>query len=94
MTDQEALDQQVLTTYFGSSPERVGDGTAGGYFDITTPGEAEEAMMYFAKRCSNCQYEERCPGESCAIYRAEKRAGSILRGIPVEAGVPIRESIT
>lgn len=65
-----------------------GQGLAGGYFGVKTKDEAREALAYFSQRCSNCQWEEACPGQSCAVYRAEKEA------IAVIAGVPIRQDIT
>lgn len=73
---------------------RVGEGNAGGYFGVKTEEEANEALAYFASYCKNCQYEEACPGSSCAIYRAEEEAVSVLRGTPVLHGVPIRQDIT
>jgi hypothetical protein len=70
------------------------EGDAGGYFGVKTEKEANEALVYFKDYCSNCQWEERCPGEACAVYRAEEEAVAVLRATPTPAGVPLRADIT
>ena len=40
------------------------EGDAGGYFGVKTEAEANEALVYFANYCKNCQWEERCPGDN------------------------------
>lgn len=95
--DADAIQQREAATMDARQPagprRRVGEGTAGGYFGVKTQAEAQQALTYFAGFCRDCQLEQTCPGEACAIYRAEGEARQVLKDTAVYAGVPQLETI-